>query len=232
MNIFIYSDESGVFDKAHNEKFVFGGLIFLDKASKDICCRQYTNAEKTIYSSGLCKKGEEIKAAKISNSDKNKMYRSLNNYHKFGVVIDEASVLDRIYTSKKDKQRYLDYAYKIGIKRALQQMIKQKLIEPDKVENIYFYVDEHTTATNGRYELREALELELKNGTYNFNYRIHYPPLFPSVKSVDLKFCNSATVTLVRAADIIANKIYYISLNGNDFTYESNKRHMYITFLP
>ena len=29
MNIYIYSDESGVFDKEHNDYFVFGGLIFL-----------------------------------------------------------------------------------------------------------------------------------------------------------------------------------------------------------
>ena len=27
MEIYVYSDESGVFDKVHNELFVFGGLI-------------------------------------------------------------------------------------------------------------------------------------------------------------------------------------------------------------
>ena len=27
MRIFIYSDESGVFDKKHNDIFVYGGLI-------------------------------------------------------------------------------------------------------------------------------------------------------------------------------------------------------------
>ena len=31
MNIYIYSDESGVFDKEHNDYFVFGGLILLGK---------------------------------------------------------------------------------------------------------------------------------------------------------------------------------------------------------
>lgn len=232
MNIFIFSDESGVFDKLHNSKFVFGGLIFLDKQSKDICCRQYLNAERAIYSSGLIENGKEIKAARISNSHKNKLYRSLNNCYKFGIVIDEQTVLDRIFNSKKDKQRYLDYAYKIGIKRALEQMIKQGLIVPDDVKNMYFYVDEHTTATNGRYELREALEQEFKNGTYNWNYNKYYMPLFPKVNSIELQFCNSAAVTLVRAADIIANKVYYISLNHNDFSFEINNRHMYITNLP
>ena len=27
MNIFVYSDESGVLDKAHNDIFAFGGLV-------------------------------------------------------------------------------------------------------------------------------------------------------------------------------------------------------------
>ena len=35
MDLFIYSDESGVFDKVHNEIFVYGGLIFLSKEEKD-----------------------------------------------------------------------------------------------------------------------------------------------------------------------------------------------------
>lgn len=34
MDLFIYSDESGVFDKAHNEIFVYGGLIFFRKAAE------------------------------------------------------------------------------------------------------------------------------------------------------------------------------------------------------
>ena len=73
----------------------------------------------------------------------------------------------------------------------------------------YFFVDEHTTATDGKYELREALEQEFRFGTYNWNYSVFFPPLFPNVKTVDVCFCNSSKVTLVRAADIIANKIYH-----------------------
>ena len=48
MNIFIYSDESGVFDKIHNEYFVFGGLILLGKDSKEEWERLYRNAEIAI----------------------------------------------------------------------------------------------------------------------------------------------------------------------------------------
>lgn len=36
MNIYVYSDESGVFDKAHNDYFVFGGLILLGTEERDV----------------------------------------------------------------------------------------------------------------------------------------------------------------------------------------------------
>lgn len=44
MDLFIYSDESGVFDKEHNEIYVYGGLIFLGKEQKDIYARKYLAA--------------------------------------------------------------------------------------------------------------------------------------------------------------------------------------------
>ena len=48
MQLYVYSDESGVFDKIHNDIFVFGGLIFLDKENKDIFARRYLKAERDI----------------------------------------------------------------------------------------------------------------------------------------------------------------------------------------
>ena len=46
MNIFVYSDESGVFDKVHNDIYVYGGIIFLSKEEKDNNVRKYLNVEK------------------------------------------------------------------------------------------------------------------------------------------------------------------------------------------
>lgn len=48
MEIYVYSDESGVFDKEHNDIFVFGGLIFLKKKDMEICSRKYLVAESAI----------------------------------------------------------------------------------------------------------------------------------------------------------------------------------------
>lgn len=216
MNIYIYSDESGVFDKKHNNIYVFGGVIILGSKEKEIWSRKYAAVEKIIRSNKGVGNDYELKATQITNKEKGKIFRSLNQCYKFGVVIDQKKVLDRIFESKKDKQRYLDYAYKIAIKRALEGLISEKRIIPGDVERLYFYVDEHTTATNGKYELGEALEQEFKYGTYNQQYSIYFPPIFPFVKEVQLSFCNSKTTMLVRAADIVANKIYYLVRQEKD----------------
>lgn len=175
MNIYVYSDESGVFDRKHNEYYVFGGVIILGEKEKDLCSRKYSKVEKDIRkATGI---EGEIKATTIDIKYRNKIFRSLNNCHKFACIIKENRVIDNIWKSKKDKQRYLDYAYKISIKHAFSKMIANKVINPSEVDNIYFSVDEHTTATNGRYELGEGLEQEFKWGTYNFNYMKFFPPV-------------------------------------------------------
>lgn len=63
--------------------------------------------------------------------------------------------------------------------------------------------------------MREGLEQELKNGTYNMQYDKFCPPVFESMGGVSLVDCDSGKVTLVRAADIVANRIYYMALNRN-----------------
>ena len=210
MNIYIYSDESGVFDKKHNDTYVFGGVIALGKDEQEVWSRRYAAAEKVIRQKKAVPDDFELKATNVTNGEKGKLFRSLNKCYKFSVIIRQQKVMDRIFENKKSKQRYLDYAYKIGVKRALEDLIKKGIIVADDIQRIYFYVDEHTTATNGRYELKEGLEQELKVGTFNSDYMIYYPPIFPKLHSVELNFCNSQTKLLVRAADIVANRIYYL----------------------
>ena len=230
MDIYVYSDESGVFDKKHNEYFVFGGLLFLGNDERNECSHMYSAAEKVIREMEHFDRTRELKAAFVSNNAKGKLYRSLNRFHKIGVIIRQQRVLDRIFTNKKDKQRYLDYAFKIGLKRKLQALITSGAIDPREVRDIYVFVDEHSTATNGCYELKEALEAEFKNGTYNFNYSTQFPPLFPHMNEVCLFFKDSSSTLLVRAADIVANRIYHRARQGIEAGEHENK--LFITWLP
>lgn len=210
MNITVYSDESGVFDQNNEKYFVFGGLIFLDKNTKEVENRKYINVEKTIRENNAYE-NLELKATTLSNKDKGKIFRSLNKCIKFGVVINIDNINNDIFSHKKNKQRYLDYAFKIGLKRALEKLIYKGDIIPEEVKNLNVFCDEHTTATNGLYELREGLEQELKCGTFNFNFNKFFPPLFKNIDSVDLCFCDSNKKPLIRAADIVANRIYFFS---------------------
>lgn len=228
MDLFIYTDESGVFDKVHNSTYVYGGLILFGKKQKEECARKYSRAERCIRYNNYSKDAE-LKASFVTNKEKGKLLRSLNAYVKFGVVIDECRVLDSIFDDKKTKQRYLDYAYKIGLKRCLQNLISERVILPENINNMYIFADEHSTATNGRYELKEALEQEFKRGTYNFNWDRFFPPLFPHMGGINLRFCNSECTPLVRAADIVANKIYNRAIN-NDLA--DIKKKIHIIYLP
>lgn len=233
MNIFVYSDESGVLDKVHNSIYVFGGLVYLSKNDRDIASRKYSKAEQDIRTAGEYAADVELKASVIKPGEKRKLYRSLNACYKFGVVINQSRVFDSIMKDKKSKQRYLDYVYKIGVKRLLEELIRRGIIDPATVENMYFFVDEHTTSTNGLYELEESLEEEFKRGMHARDFTMYYPPLFPNLKGLKLEFCNSAKKTLVRAADIIANRIYHDALNGNDIKpFDNNEQKLFITYLP
>ncbi len=216
MNIYIYSDESGVFDHIHNKYFVFGGLIIIGDTSKGEWSHKYANVENTIRQIIKQDRSFEIKATTISNTHKDKIFRSLNHCYKFACIVEEDRVNSNIWNSKKDKQRYLDYVYKISVKRALEHLIDDEVFIPADIERLYFYVDEHSTATNGKYELREALEQEFKYGTFNTNYSRFFPPIFPNLKDVQLEFCDSSAPNkrLVRGADIVANKIYYLTTSG------------------
>ena len=93
MDIFIYSDESGVFDKEHNDFFVFGGIILLSSEARDIACRKYTHVEGIIRRNERIPKRKEVKACGISNASKGKLFRSVNDCEKFGIVVRQGKMI-------------------------------------------------------------------------------------------------------------------------------------------
>ena len=230
MELYIYSDESGVFDYKHNNYFIFAGLICFGKVEKNIITRKYIHVENTLRQKPQYSKGVELKAARITNQEKSKIFRSLNQVFKFCVAIKQKEIEKKIFENKKHKQRYLDYAYKIVLKKCFEQMISKKLLNPNIIGKIIVNVDEHKTATDGKYELRENLLNEFKYGTFNFAWDTFFQPIFAKLKDVELNFCDSKTVTLIRAADIIANHCYHSALsNKGDVIPKSN---LFIYNLP
>lgn len=227
MDLYIYSDESGVFDVLHHDIFVFGGILFLGKEEKENFTRKYLHAERCLRQKQAYTGCKELKACILRPGDRQKLFRSTNRCIKFGVVIQEKQLLPSIFGDKKSKQRYLDYAFKIGVKRLLEKMIHEGTLNVQEIENIIITVDEHTTATNGVYELRESILQEFKYGMHNYSWDRFFPPLFPNLKDVTVSYVDSSKKPLVRAADIIANRLYYMAANEIAGPYN-----FHVTFLP
>ena len=103
MDIYVYSDESGVFDRHHNDYFVFGGLVAFSYSEADEATRRYQHAEKLIKTKEGLANDDEAKACFLSNGGKSKLFRSLNNFYKFGVVIHQNRVNPNIFNNKKTK---------------------------------------------------------------------------------------------------------------------------------
>lgn len=203
MNIYVYSDESGVFDEKHQDYFVFGAILFLDEHTKNECSRRFKAIEKSIANTKAI--NGEIKSSRISKNDKRRLFKVLKPYKKFIVAINIKRIFPQIMSNKKTKQRYLDFAYKLGLKFTLRNLISESVISEKTINNIYVYCDEHTTATDGIYELEESIEQDLKIGTFSSDYKSFHPPLFSNMQSVQVKYLDSKYNTLIRCADIIAN---------------------------
>ena len=209
MDIYVYSDESGVFDRVHNRHFVYGGLILLGAEQKREAENKYRAAERSLRASGGYPHGQELKATALKNAEKGKLFRSMNHFVKFGVVVEQWRVFPRIFSDTKSKQRYLDYVYKIGLKHAIGTLIETGAVSRADIRRIFILADEHATATDGKYELRESLRKEFKEGMYNSNFTSFVEPMIPDMEDISVRFLDSSVTPLIRAADIIANRIYY-----------------------
>ena len=149
MDLYVYSDESGVFDVVHNRFFVYGGLILLGSAQKREAENKYRHAEKVLRDLSGYSRETELKATLLTNAEKGKLFRSVNQFMKFGIVVEQRRVYERIFRDKRSKQRYLDYVYKIGLKHVIQLLIHTEQISKSEIRNIHILADEHATATEG-----------------------------------------------------------------------------------
>ena len=134
MDLYIYSDESGVFDYKHNDIYVYGGLIFVGKDERDNYTRKYLSAERNIAKA--YPDGAELKASFVRNKDKLKLFKATKGCIRFGAVVHEQKVQRNIYDHKQSKQRYLDYVYKMALKNAFIGMHSDSLIHYEDIQNL------------------------------------------------------------------------------------------------
>ena len=119
-HIYVFSDESGVFDQINNDTFVYGGIIFTDLQEKNLAERRYRSVETRLRKNAKYKTMPELKASKLDVKDKRNLLSSIKDKgYRFAVVIKQKQLSKKVFANPKTKERYLDWAFKLGLKEAV-----------------------------------------------------------------------------------------------------------------
>ena len=62
MNIYVFSDESGIFDYKHHELFVYAGVVVIGKQEMDMLSRKFLALEKKLRQKTKYRNMPELKA--------------------------------------------------------------------------------------------------------------------------------------------------------------------------
>ena len=88
---------------------------------------------------------------------------------------------------------------KLCVKRKIEDLISKGAVNANEDVEIFIYIDEQLTATNGYYNLQDSIVEELKYGIVNFNYGIVHPHVFNEKVIVHIQYC-ATNYTIVRFA--------------------------------
>ena len=165
------------------------------------------------------------------------MFRSLRSFKcfQFAAIVDQSRVFKSIYSNKKTKRQFLDYALKRAIKHGVLELFRCGAVEKAEVESLRVVVDEHSTSTSGKYNLEESINAEFRFGTYNPTWTEWIPPVFDdSFPEIPVAYVDSSKVALVRAADVTANWVYRAERDRVDYpdAIESVERRVAILRIP
>ena len=111
MKLYIYADESGTFDKEHNDLFVYGGLVVPGGSAKRDLERKYSAIENDIRrNASRFGDDDELKACYLRMKERKRLFALLQKSQcvQFGVVVDQKRLHDYVFASKGSKQRYMD----------------------------------------------------------------------------------------------------------------------------
>lgn len=208
--IYINTGDSGKLSTKEKVS-VYAGLVFLSKEEKDKFITQYRSIINEIKCSycnqikGQCtNKCREIKNTNIQKGHKRRIMNYIKKYYSIALVINNSKVYHHIINNKASKGRYIDYTIRRLIKSTIEELIKNKKVDPYKNVRLIINIDEQSTKSNGYYNLKDGLTEELLHGISNFNYDIIYKKIIYSKLEIILSYQDSGKSYLVQAADLLA----------------------------
>jgi hypothetical protein len=153
---------------------------------------------------------DELKACHLRMKERKRLFTLLQKSQcvQFGVVVDQKRLRDNVFASKGSKQRYMDWALKMGVKKGVLEVINRGIASKRDIDHVFVFVDEHSSTTEGKYNLSQSIDEEFRLGMYDSYGTFHDPVFSPSFPKIPVHYLDSRSVTLIRAADITANWIY------------------------
>lgn len=187
-------------------------MVLLSKEEKDKFITQYRKIISEIKcnycSKEKCdKKCIEIKNTNIKPKHKRRVMNYIKSYYTIALIINNDGVYDYIINNKASKGRYIDYTIRRLIKSVVEELIKDKKIDPHKNVRLIVNIDEQSTKSNGYYNLKDGLTEELLHGISNFNYNAVYKRILFKKLEIVLSYQDSGKSYLVQAADLIAGTV-------------------------
>ena len=144
MNIYVFSDESGIFDYKHHEWFVYAGVVVIGKQEMDILSRKFLALEKKLRQKTKYRNMPELKAKYLDEKDRKKLLGVFCETYKFAIVIKLNHLdLKRVFHNQKSKQNYMDFAYRFVLRKAFEHMICRGSLFPDEAFDIIINEDNH-----------------------------------------------------------------------------------------
>lgn len=209
--IYINLDDSGKLTRKEKVS-VYAGLVFLSKKEKDKFITQYRKIINEIKCN-YCRKKEcdkkciEIKNTNIEPKHKRRIMNYIKSYYTVALITNNDRVYDHIINNKASKGRYIDYTIRRLIKSVVEDLIKDKKIDPYKNVRLIINIDEQSTKSNGYYNLKDGLTEELLHGISNFNYDAVYKRILFKKLEIVLSYQDSGKSYLVQAADLLAGTV-------------------------
>ncbi len=156
----------------------------------------------------------------------------MNTYDTFAVVINQDKLdAKHIFADKKSKQRYINYAYKCLMQYTMANLLNKKAIPKDEPITINIVMDSRPATKEDTEDLRLSIIESLKYGSYDAKGKF-VNPIIQNLEEVRVQYKDSETTPLVRAADIVANKVFSVYRKDKlDSEYDDKIEQDFIAFL-
>ncbi|AHK22670.1 hypothetical protein X271_00584 [Candidatus Hepatoplasma crinochetorum Av] len=203
MKIYMYIDESGVLHKNdYYNIFLFGGICFINENLRNKCKWEYGKRELEIKNK--YPNNKELKGNTLKNKHKKYLYSILNGEKTFIGKVNINKLKEIDWQRKKSIQKYKDWFLMMLIKEQVNNLIIKKEINVNEKNIFHIFVDNQNISIDEKNNLTKKINQEFFKGKYN-NKKEFIKPIFNQFGKIKVKYVNSETNELIRAADILCN---------------------------